>query len=111
MQQTNRNKCIPTKQVPSSTHLPDVQYDDFAKIAKALGHPIRLRIISILKNTNGCICGKLVDQLPISQATVSQHLKVLKNAKIIRGSISGPSMCYCLEPKTLENFKQLFTII
>ncbi|PIR24756.1 MAG: ArsR family transcriptional regulator [Deltaproteobacteria bacterium CG_4_10_14_0_2_um_filter_43_8] len=79
---------------------------DFAAVAKALGHPLRLEIVAILKKSKTCICGDIVDQLPIAQATVSQHLKVLKKAGIIRGKISGPSTCYCLEPATIKQFKK-----
>lgn len=74
---------------------------------KAIGHPIRLQILDILKTQKGCICGDLVDQLPVAQATVSQHLKVLKNAGLIRGTISGPSTCYCIDQAALEEFKSL----
>lgn len=78
-----------------------------AQYAKAIGHPIRLRIIQILMDKNSCICGELVDELPIAQATVSQHLKVLKNAGLIRGTISGPATCYCVDQETLDEFKLL----
>lgn len=80
---------------------------DLAAMAKALGHPLRLKIFAILRKTKGCICGALVARLPIAQATVSQHLKVLKEAGLIRGTISGPAVCYCLDPATLKRLKQL----
>ncbi|MBI2335564.1 MAG: winged helix-turn-helix transcriptional regulator [Deltaproteobacteria bacterium] len=86
---------------------PGQDQENLARIAKALGHPIRLEILTILKKTKGCICGDLVDQLPLSQATVSQHLKVLKKVGLIRGEIRGPSTCYCLEPISLRQFKML----
>jgi len=100
-------RCPAGKTEVSSDRSTEEQENNFARIAKALGHPIRLRIITILKNTKGCICGDIVDQLPISQATVSQHLKVLKDAGIIRGEISGPATCYCLEPTTMKYFKEM----
>lgn len=79
--------------------------------AKALAHPIRIQILEILKTKKNCICGDLVDELPVAQATVSQHLKVLKDAGFIRGKISGPSTCYCLEPSALKQFKDMIKIL
>ena len=76
-------------------------------LAKALGHPIRIQILELLKAEKSCICGELVDGLPLAQSTVSQHLKVLKNAGFIKGNISGASTCYCLDPTTFKLFKKL----
>lgn len=76
-------------------------------LAKALAHPIRLQILAMLKAKKSCICGEIVDELPLAQATVSQHLKVLKEAGFIRGTISGPKTCYCLEPLAIKQLKQL----
>ena len=70
--------------------------NEIASICKALGHPARIAIIEHLIATNSCITGDLVDVLPLSQATVSQHLRELKNAGIIRGTISGTSVNYCI---------------
>ncbi len=78
-----------------------------AIFTKALAHPVRIQILEILKTKKNCICGDLVDELPVAQATVSQHLKVLKDAGFIRGKISGPSVCYCLELATLKQFKDM----
>ncbi|MBI4237565.1 MAG: winged helix-turn-helix transcriptional regulator [Deltaproteobacteria bacterium] len=78
-----------------------------ARYAKAISHPVRLRILDILKSRNTCICGEIVDELPIAQATVSQHLKVLKNAGLIRGAINGPSTCYCINKAAVRQFKKL----
>jgi len=68
-----------------------------AKLAKALGHPARIAILEVLLKRNTCICGDLVDELPLSQSTVSQHLKELKEAGIIKGEIEGTSVCYCID--------------
>ncbi|MDX2128039.1 MAG: metalloregulator ArsR/SmtB family transcription factor [Chloroherpetonaceae bacterium] len=72
---------------------------------KALSHPVRLQILEILKD-KVCICGEIVDVLPLSQATVSQHLKVLKNAGFIIGETEGTKVCYMLNKIELERFKK-----
>src|SRR3990170_2877407 len=77
-----------------------------AKVFKALGNPIRLEILQRLAECDRCICGDLVAALPLAQSTVSQHLKVLKEAGLIRGEIEGPATCYCLDHAGLEWFKQ-----
>jgi DNA-binding transcriptional ArsR family regulator len=78
-----------------------------ANLFKALAHPARIAIIEHLLNVNTCICGDLVDILPLSQATVSQHLRELKDAKVIKGSIDGNSICYCLNEETLGHITQI----
>jgi DNA-binding transcriptional ArsR family regulator len=70
-----------------------------AKLAKALGHPARIAILELLIKRNTCICGDLVDELPLSQSTVSQHLRELKEVGIIKGEIEGTSVCYCIDEK------------
>ena len=72
---------------------------DIAKYAKALAHPARIAIIELLVNKQVCVCGDIVDELPISQSTVSQHLKELKEVGLIKGEIEGTSVCYCLNEK------------
>lgn len=72
------------------------EQNQFATWAHALGHPARVAILQYLAQTPGCVCGDLVDVLPLAQATVSQHLKVLKKAGLITGEISGPRTCYCI---------------
>lgn len=87
--------------------------EEIATWAKALGHPARLRILEILSGQQTCVCGEIVEILPYSQSTVSQHLKELKQAGLIRGEISGPRTCYCLDRATVERariaFDGLFT--
>jgi len=80
-----------------------------ADLAKALGHPARLRILEILANTPGCICGDIVERLPLAQATVSQHLKELRRVGLIQGEIAGPRTCYCLNEETLTQAREAFT--
>ena len=76
-----------------------------AIIFKALGHPARVAIIEYIINQKMCICNDLVGTLPLSQATVSQHLRELKDAKIIKGTVEGNSLCYCLNPELLIEIK------
>ena len=81
--------------------------EELATLAKALGHPARVQIMRLLVRREACICGDIVDELPLAQSTVSQHLKVLKEAGLIRGEIDGPRICYCVEPRTLRRLKAL----
>ena len=83
--------------------------NDLAMMFKALSHPARIRIIEYLKTMDHCICGEIVSIFPLSQSTVSQHLKFLREAGLIRGEVDGPRMCYCLDRDTLELFKQAVT--
>lgn len=78
-----------------------------SQYAKALGHPIRVQILRFLKKQEACICGDVVDALPLAQATVSQHLKVLKEAGLVRGTISGPATCYCIDHAAIKELQSL----
>jgi ArsR family transcriptional regulator len=78
-----------------------------AKLAQALGHPARVAIVRLLQERKTCLCGDIVEVLPLAQSTVSQHLKVLKNAGWIEGEVDGPRVCYCLNPQTLKQYKKL----
>ncbi|CAG0970268.1 putative HTH-type transcriptional regulator [Planctomycetaceae bacterium] len=80
---------------------------DLAKLAKALGHPVRVRIVQLLLKRDSCMCGDIVDQLPLAQSTVSQHLKVLKEAGIIFGQTDGPAVCYCVNQQALTRLGEL----
>ncbi len=82
-----------------------------ASIAKALGHPARVAIIDYLLTVDTCICGDIVNQLPLAQPTVSQHLKELKNAGLIKGDIEGNSICYCIDVKALQKLQTYFAKI
>jgi ArsR family transcriptional regulator len=84
-----------------------IDQEAFAAMCKALSHPARLRIIHYLKQVNQCICGNIVDILPLSQSTVSQHLKILKEANLIWGEVDGPRTCYCLNLEMFDNFKKM----
>ena len=82
---------------------------ELAKYAKAISHPARIAIIEYLLKVDACICGDIVNELPLAQPTVSQHLKELKNAGIIKGSIEGTAICYCLNTEKLEKFEAYFS--
>jgi len=73
-----------------------------AQLMKALGHPARIAILEHLLKVNDCICGDLVKELPLSQATISQHLAALKDAGLIQGTIEGNRICYCVNPKCID---------
>ena len=94
----------PLKTIPLTQ--PD---DQVARVFKALGHPARLHIVRLLARRGTCICGDIVDELPLSQSTVSQHLAVLREAGIIIGEIQGPAVCYCLAPRALRTLGQAVT--
>lgn len=79
-----------------------------AELAKALGHPARIAILKILIEKSACICGTIVEALPLSQSTVSQHLKELKKAGLVKGDIDGPRVCYCVDPAGMAEISSLF---
>ena len=81
---------------------------DLAEFAKALAHPARIAILKVLAQRNECICGEIVEVLPLAQSTVSQHLKELKNAGLINGTVDGPRSCYCINWKAFEKFNAEF---
>jgi ArsR family transcriptional regulator len=77
-------------------------------LLRAIAHPARFRILKLLAARQSCVCGDLVDELPLAQSTVSEHLKVLKDAGVVRGTIDGPNTCYCLEPEALAWLQREF---
>ena len=79
--------------------------NDLAGMAKALGHPARIAILQFLIRTQSCVCGGIVDKLPLSQFTVSQHLSELKKVGLIKGDIDGPTVCYCIDEKVWDKMK------
>ena len=81
--------------------------EQLAALAKALGHPARVAILRQLGERGECICGQIVDTLPLAQATVSQHLKVLKDSGLVQGEIDGPRVCYCVNPEAVKRFQKL----
>lgn len=85
--------------------------NEIAQFAKALGHPARIAIIEYLLKTDSCICGDIVNELPLAQPTVSQHLKELKNAGIIKGNIEGNAICYCINDSIWSKFKEILNTL
>jgi DNA-binding transcriptional ArsR family regulator len=83
-------------------------FEPLARACKALAHPARLAILQTLARRGTCICGEIVDVMPLSQATVSQHLKILKEADLIIGETDGPRSCYCINSKALGAFREQF---
>lgn len=80
-----------------------------AELGKAISHPARIAILEILARRDTCICGDLVDELPLAQATVSRHLKTLKDARLIKGEVDGPRSCYCLDREVLAEVNVLLS--
>ena len=87
-----------------------IKDNKIAKYAKALAHPARVAILQLLIKKQACICGDIVDELPLSQSTVSQHLKELKEAGLIKGDIDGTKICYCIDEKEWENAKNYMSV-
>jgi DNA-binding transcriptional ArsR family regulator len=79
-----------------------------AKYAKALAHPARISILQLLLKRQTCICGDLVNELPIAQSTVSQHLKELKKAGLIKGEVEGTAVCYCIDETAFKKARKFF---
>lgn len=82
---------------------------EIARLMKVLGHPARVAILEHLLEVKECICGHIVDVLPLAQPTVSQHLKELKNAGLIKGSVEGNTICYCIDETGIEHIADYFT--
>ena len=95
---------------PSPKQIP-LNSDRLAQICKALAHPARIQILSHLKAIDQCVCGQLVKVLPLAQSTVSQHLKILKRAGLIKGEVEGPRTCYCINHDALEELNTLLAMI
>lgn len=113
MSRASESECCPPARVEPDLRPVEGRAADeeLATLAKALGHPARVQILRILERRTSCVCGDIVEELPLAQSTVSQHLKVLKEAGLIRGEVDGPRVCYCLEPRTLRRLKVLIAAL
>lgn len=94
------NPKMPTAVIPTSDQ---ADIDEFANLCKALAHPARIRILKHLLVEKQCICGRIVELLPLAQSTVSQHLKILKESGLVLGEVEGPKMCYCVDKTKLAS--------
>lgn len=105
---TSTDPCCPPSQtsgeVPADENAANAQ---LARLAKALGHPARVAIIRLLLRRDACVCGEIVEELPLAQSTVSQHLKQLKEAGLIRGEVDGPRVCYCVDEGAIALLRAL----
>ncbi len=91
-----------------SLALPDVAWaEELAKLTWALAHPARVRIVRLLLSRKSCICGEIVEEMPLAQSTVSQHLKILKATGLVQGEIDGPRVCYCINKDAMAKLKKL----
>ena len=98
------NCCTSQEKLP----LPDVAWaDELAKLTWALAHPARIRIVRLLLSRTSCVCGEIVEEMPLAQSTVSQHLKILKETGLVQGEIDGPRVCYCINQDALAKLKLL----
>lgn len=106
---TRRNPicCPPAEPAPPIPTEEGEANAKLAGLAKALAHPARVAILRLLVRREACVCGEIVDELPLAQSTVSQHLKQLKDAGLVRGEIDGPRVCYCIEPGAVALLKAL----
>src|SRR5690606_17898889 len=93
----------------TKTDLFTKKQNELAAMAKAIAHPARIAILQYLVRANACICGDIVEELGMAQATISQHLRELKNIGLIQGTIDGTSVCYCINPRVWNEYRQLFT--
>lgn len=102
-------RCCMTAEDQAAQPVPESRATDeeLAKLAWAIAHPARVRILRILLARQACICGELVDQMTLAQSTVSQHLKILKESGLVQGEIDGPKVCYCVNPEALARLKGL----
>lgn len=88
--------------------LPEVAWaESLAKLSWALAHPARVRIVRLLLSRTSCMCGEIVEEMPLAQSTVSQHLKVLKETGLVQGEIDGPRVCYCIDKTAMATLKRL----
>lgn len=98
--------CAVGRSQEDATHLLQGA-DELAVLCKALGHPARVAILRYLDKVDRCVCGRIVSVMPLAQSTVSQHLKILKDAGLVTGEVEGPRTCYCLDRQRLAAFKAL----
>ncbi len=89
----------------------DETAEALAQLAWAVAHPARVRILKLLLAKKACVCGELVEMMPLAQSTVSQHLKIMKDAGLVQGDVDGPKVCYCVNPAGLARLKELVAAV
>jgi ArsR family transcriptional regulator len=102
---TSTTSCCLTADANTLPPMPDPEA--IARLAWGLAHPARVRILQLLVERQACICGEIVEVMDLAQSTISQHLKILKEAGLIKGEVNGPKVCYCIQRETLETLKRL----
>ena len=102
----NNLKCEPLASTATNSKT-RVQEERLAALAWGLAHPLRIRILQLLAKRETCVCGEIVEEMPVAQSTVSQHLKILKEAGLVQGEVDGPRVCYCINPAALAELKKL----
>jgi len=109
----DREKCCePSAPLSEARSLSDEAADEeLARLAKAISHPVRIRILRLLAEEPGCMCGAIFREIPLAQSTISQHLKVLREAGLIEGELDLPRICYCTRTETLLRLKQLVSTL
>ncbi len=107
--------CCPPEPVPFEINMQNLEGpgadDELAKLSKAIGHPARVRILRLLSRKEAKVCSQIVDELPLAQSTVSEHLRILKEAGLVRSSQDGPRVGYCINFDGLRRLKALVAII
>jgi ArsR family transcriptional regulator len=103
----NRNRKLCCSESAARRSIEEESAESVARLAWAIAHPARVRILRLLLARDTCVCGEIVGELPLAQSTVSQHLKILKEAGLVQGDIDGPKVCYCVNQKTLQQLKEL----
>lgn len=100
--------CDDTERLPLPS---DASAEELATLAWAIAHPARVRIVRLLMSRSACVCGEIVEEMPLAQSTVSQHLKILKESGLVEGEVDGPRVCYCINPTALKKLKKLVASI
>ena len=112
---SNSDRCCPPEPAQPEVSLQSLEGpeadDDLARLAKAIGHPARVRILRMLSRKEARVCSQIVDELPLAQSTVSEHLRILKEAGLVRTSHDGPRVGYCIHFDGLRRLKALVAII
>lgn len=102
-----RTDCTTGDAAAPEPHVPAAADEELARLAWGLAHPARVLILRLLIARCGCVCGDLVGRMTLAQSTVSQHLKILKEAGLVRGEVDGPRVCYCVDPAGLKRLREL----